>query len=112
MISRVWKGYTTPDNADTYEHLLKTSVLPGIAAKGIPGYRGTHVFRRVSGTEVEFVTVMWFESLDNVRDFMGADYETAYVPPEAQAVLARFDGRSAHYDVRLTPDQSHPPAAS
>ena len=30
---------------------------------------------------------------------MGDDYEAAHVPAEAQAVLADFDKRSAHYQV-------------
>jgi hypothetical protein len=35
-----------------------------------------------------------------VKAFAGDDYETAYVPAEARAVLARFDDRSQHYEVR------------
>ncbi len=104
MISRVWHGWTTPENADTYERLLRSEILPGIAAKKIAGYRGAHVFRRVLETEVEFITVMWFDSLDNVRAFVGGDHEVAYVPPAAREVLARFDARSQHYDVLLEPD--------
>ena len=46
---------------------------------------------------------MVFDSLDNVRAFGGEDYETAYVPPAAREVLARFDEVSAHYDVLMTP---------
>ena len=30
---------------------------------------------------------------------MGDDYEVSHVPLAAQAVLARFDERSTHYDV-------------
>lgn len=67
MISRVWHGWTTPENADTYEDLLRAEIIPGIAGKNIPGYRGLHLFRRALETEVEFITVMWFDSLDNVR---------------------------------------------
>lgn len=104
MISRVWHGWTTSENADAYERLLLSEVLPGIAAKNIPGYRGAHVLRKALETEVEFITVMWFDSLDNVRDFQGEDYEVAYVPPAARGVLARFDARSKHYDVLLEPE--------
>ena len=106
MISRVWHGWTTPENADAYERLLLSEVLPGIAAKSIPGYQGAHVFRRSLESEVEFITMMWFDSLDNVRDFQGEDYEVAYVPTAAREVLARFDARSQHYDVLLAPESS------
>lgn len=46
---------------------------------------------------------MLFDSIDKVRGFMGEDYEIAHVPPEARAVLSRFDARSVHYEVLLTP---------
>ncbi|MEM8961477.1 MAG: antibiotic biosynthesis monooxygenase [Acidobacteriota bacterium] len=99
-IRRIWRGWTTPANADTYQALLHDEVLPGIAAKEIPGYRSIDVLRRDVGDEVEFMTVMTFDSLDNVIDFQGEDYERAYVPDAAQRVLKRWDARSAHYEVR------------
>jgi antibiotic biosynthesis monooxygenase (ABM) superfamily enzyme len=62
MITRIWHGWTAPDNADTYETLLRTDILPGIAGKQIPGYRGAHLLRRELADEVEFITMLWFES--------------------------------------------------
>jgi hypothetical protein len=55
--------------------------------------------RRANGQEVEFVTIMWFDDLAAVRRFVGEDYARSHVPPEARAVLARFDERAAHYEV-------------
>jgi hypothetical protein len=43
---------------------------------------------------------MWFDSIESVKAFAGADYETAVVLPKARAVLKRFDPRSRHYEVR------------
>lgn len=103
MISRVWHGWTTPEKADEYEALLRREILPGIAAKQIPGYHGAHLLRRDVAEEVEFVTVLWFDSIDGVRQLAGDDYETAYVPANARAVLARFDQRSQHYQTLLSP---------
>jgi hypothetical protein len=100
MISRIWHGWTTFENADTYEALLKSEIFVGIGNRRIAGYRGIQLFRRSLADEVEFVTVMWFDSLDAVRAFAGEDYEVAVVPPSARAVLKRFDARSQHYDVR------------
>lgn len=99
MVSRIWRGYTTPENADRYQEVLLTTVLPDIDAMEIPGLQGVDVLRRSLEDEVEFVTVMWFDSLDSVRAFVGEDYEGAHVPPEARAVLKRFDERSRHYEV-------------
>ncbi|HEY6700281.1 MAG TPA: antibiotic biosynthesis monooxygenase [Pseudolabrys sp.] len=100
MIVRIWYGYTTPDNADAYEALLKNEIFPGILARNIAGFRRIELLRGALGDEVEFATVMWFDSLESVKAFAGADYETAVVPPKARAVLKRFDGRSRHYEVR------------
>jgi len=100
MISRIWHGWTTPENADAYEELLKGEIFVGIGARRIAGYRGIQLFRRALGDEVEFVTVMWFDSIEAVRAFAGEDYEVAVVPPKARALLSRFDARSQHYEVR------------
>jgi len=102
MISRVWYGWTTPQNADAYESLLKTQIFPGIAGKNIAGFQRIELFRRPAGDEVEFVTVMWFSSLEAVKAFAGERWEEAVVPPAARAVLKRFDDRSKHYEVRAS----------
>jgi antibiotic biosynthesis monooxygenase (ABM) superfamily enzyme len=101
MISRIWHGWTVPANADAYEALLKSEIFTGIQGRNIPGYRGIHLLRRDVGDEVEFITIMWFDSLEAVRIFAGDDYEAAVVPPKARALLARFDARSQHYTVEV-----------
>ena len=100
MICRIWHGWTTPANADAYEALLRSEIFQGIAERNLPGYHGIELLRRRGEEEVEFVTLMWFDSLDAVRGFAGADYEVAVVPPRARELLLRFDQRSAHYEVR------------
>ncbi len=100
MVGRIWRGWTTPANADDYEKLLKSEIFPGIAAKGVSGYRGIQLFRRALVDEVEFLTVMWFDSWEAVKEFAGDDYEKAYVPQKARGILARFDERSQHYEIR------------
>ena len=100
MISRLWHGWTTPENADAYEELLRREIFRGIAARELSGYRGIDLLRRDIGDTVEFVTIMWFDSLEAVRAFAGVDHERAVVPPAARNLLLRFDDRSAHYEVR------------
>jgi hypothetical protein len=100
MISRIWHGYTTLENADVYENMLKEEIFVGIGERRITGYQGIQLFRRSIGDEVEFITIMWFDSLEAVRIFAGDDYESAVVPAKAQAILKRFDARSQHYEVR------------
>lgn len=99
MICRLWRGWTTPGNADAYEAVVRGEVIPGIEARRIPGFQHIDLMRRAVGDEVEFVTLMWFDDLDAIKAFMGEEYDLAHVPDAAQAVLARFDERSAHYEV-------------
>jgi heme-degrading monooxygenase HmoA len=100
MIGRIWHGWTKPENADKYEQLLKEEIFPAIAAKKVIGYKGIQLFRRSLDSEIEFITIMWFASLEAVRAFSGEDYEVAVVPPKARALLSRFDARSQHYEIR------------
>jgi len=101
MITRIWHGWTTPENADTYEALLNDEIFAGIQNRHIHGFVGIQLLRRNVGDEVEFVTIMSFDSLDAVRVFAGEDYEVAVVPATARAVLSRFDERSQHFELRL-----------
>ncbi|MHA1945658.1 MAG: antibiotic biosynthesis monooxygenase [Candidatus Hodarchaeales archaeon] len=100
LISRIWHGWTTLENADAYESLLKSEIFDGIENRQITGYNGIHLFRRNIGDEVEFITIMWFSSLEAIRAFAGEDYDVAVVPLKARALLSRFDARSQHYEVR------------
>lgn len=103
MVARIWHGWTLLENADAYEQLLRNMILPGIEKKGIAGYQGAHLLRREAGTEVEFVTICWFESMESIRAFAGEDPERSVVPPEARALLSRFDDRSRHFERVLEP---------
>jgi len=100
MISRVWHGWTTPANADAYEALLKSEIFTGIRNRQVTGYRGNHLLRRNLGNEVEFVTVMWFDSTEAVRAFAGGTVKLLLSHRRPRALLSRFDARSQHYEVK------------
>jgi heme-degrading monooxygenase HmoA len=100
MIARIWHGWTTPQNADKYEALIRSEIFSGIVARKIDGFEKIELLRRPVGGEVEFITIMWFSTLEAIKAFAGADYEKAVVPPSARAVLSRFDATSQHYEIR------------
>ncbi|MGA2531415.1 MAG: antibiotic biosynthesis monooxygenase [Candidatus Aminicenantales bacterium] len=100
MTARIWHGWTTPGNADGYEALLKEEIFVGIQNRHIRGFRSIQLLRRDVGEEIEFVTIMLFDSLDAVREFAGKDYEVAVVLDRARALLSHFDERSQHYEIR------------
>jgi heme-degrading monooxygenase HmoA len=71
VIARIWHGWTNLQNADPYERLLKTEVFADISAKGVAGYRGIELLRRPLDQEVEFVTLMRFDSWQAVKPSPG-----------------------------------------
>jgi heme-degrading monooxygenase HmoA len=105
MICRLWRGWTTPENAPAYEEIVRREVIPEIEARGIPGFLSIDLMRRPVEDGFEFATLMWFDDLEAVKGFIGDDYEVAHVPERARAVLSRFDERSAHFDVVERRDQ-------
>ena len=100
-IMRVWHGYTSPKNADAYERLLRSEILPGIHR--IAGFGGAYLLRRDLGEEVEFMTITTWDSWEAIGRFAGADHTGAVVPPKARALLARFDDHSQHYSAAWVP---------
>lgn len=104
MISRVWHGWTTRENADTYQKLLRETVLPEIHR--VRGFKGAQVLRRDvnnldESNEVEFLVITRFDSIDAVKGFAGADYEVAVIEPAARKLLSRFDARAVHYETAV-----------
>jgi antibiotic biosynthesis monooxygenase (ABM) superfamily enzyme len=98
-VCRVWRGWTTPENADAYERVVRGEVIPGIEARRIAGFRHIDLMKREAGGDVEFQTLMWFDNLDAIKAFVGEDHTVSHVPAAARAVLSRFDQRAAHYEV-------------
>jgi heme-degrading monooxygenase HmoA len=98
-VKRIWHGWTTPENANKYQELLKNEVFPGIEAKKIPGYQSIELFRRDLENESEFITIMTFESIKSVIAFQGEDYEKSYVPDRARQILKRWEHTAVHYEL-------------
>lgn len=101
-VARIWRGWATIESADAYQAVVHGEVLPEIFARDIPGLLGAHLMRAGEPNEdgeVEFTTVMWFDSLAAVKRFMGDDYRASHVPANARAVLRRFDAEALHLDL-------------
>lgn len=99
MIARIWHGWTNMQNANAYEQLLKHEIFINITNRDIVGYNGIELLKRVVNNETEFITVMYFENLDAVKQFAGENYETAVVPENARRLLLRYDHTSQHYEI-------------
>jgi heme-degrading monooxygenase HmoA len=100
VIARVWHGFTKPEHADAYEAMLKPELLPGISKA--KGYRGSFLLRRNVGQEVEFVTLLLWDSIDALRAVTGRDYEKSIIPKERLQYLSRHDEKAIHFEVTAT----------
>ena len=97
MFARIWHGYTRPEDADAYEAKLKPEMLPGIGK--VPGYRGGYVLRRSLENEIEFITIMIWESLDAIKAVAGPNYTVSIIPEDRLKYLVRHDGHAVHYEI-------------
>jgi heme-degrading monooxygenase HmoA len=102
VIARVWGARATAANAPRYAEHLRDAVIPTL--REVDGYRGTRLLQHEDGDEVEIVVVTWWDSLEAVRGFAGADIEQAVVEDEAAALLIRYDERVHHFDLALSDD--------
>ena len=100
MIARIWHGWTKAADAKAYEKMLRDEIFPSISARKISGYDGAEFFVREDGNEVEFVTVLRFDSMDAVKEFAGADESTPVIFPKAETLITRME-QARHYRVAI-----------
>jgi antibiotic biosynthesis monooxygenase (ABM) superfamily enzyme len=100
MIARIWHGWTKAADAKTYENMLRDEIFPSIAAQKINGYRGAELFIHEDGDEVEFVTLLRFDSMDGVREFAGNDENKPVIFPKAEALITRM-AQARHYQIAV-----------
>ena len=98
MIARHWRGWTKPENADSYEKLLRETVLPGI--EKLEGHQGVLLLRNDAPEESQFIVINFFDSLESVKRFAGNDYRVPVFEPEARQLLSRVDPFANHFEVR------------
>jgi len=100
MIARIWHGWTKRVDAETYEEMLREEIFPSIAARNIKGYRGAELFINQNADEMEFVTLLRFDSMDAVKEFAGADTSKPVIYPKAEALIVRMEP-ARHYRVAI-----------
>jgi heme-degrading monooxygenase HmoA len=99
VIARIWRGRTPAAKAEAYvEYLLATGLKD---YRAVPGNRGVRVLRRIEGEVAEFLVVSFWESMDAVRAFAGADVDAAIYYPEDDAYLLEREPTVAHYDMAV-----------
>ena len=100
MIARIWHGWTKRSDAKTYENMLRDEIFPSIAARNIKGYRGARLFIREDGDEMEFVTLLRFDSMDGVKEFAGSDESKPVIFPGVEKLITRMEP-AQHYRIAI-----------
>ena len=80
--------------------MLRDEIFPSIAARNIEGYHGSELFIREDGDEVEFVTLLRFDSMEAVTEFAGPDASKPVIFPKAEALITRMQ-LARHYRVAI-----------
>jgi hypothetical protein len=99
MIVRMWRCYTTPENAGPFEALVESDILPRL--KRVRGFISGELLRRDLLQEVEFVAISYYDSLDSLRSLAGDDFGQLLIPESAQSMLIHFDRRASFYTVAV-----------
>lgn len=68
-VARIWRGRTTSSRADAYEAYHHEAGITPLLTKAL----GVQSFREDRGHETEFVTISYWESLEEMKDFAGGD---------------------------------------
>jgi antibiotic biosynthesis monooxygenase (ABM) superfamily enzyme len=68
--------------------------------ENISRYCGAEWFIRGDGNEVEFVTLLRFDSKEGVKEFAGADEARPVIYPGVEQLLTRIE-RSRHYRIAI-----------
>ena len=89
MIARVWRGATRATDAEAYAAYV---------GRCLEGERAV-VLQRVDGERAEIETIIFFDSLDDVRAFAGDDVERARFYPDDDRYLVDREPTVRHFDV-------------
>jgi heme-degrading monooxygenase HmoA len=99
MIARIWRGKVRAQDADEYAAYVQETGIKRY--KQTPGNRGAWLMRRVDGGRAEIITLSFWDSLEAIEGFAGADAERAVFYPEDDRFLIERDVRVTHYEVPI-----------
>ena len=80
--------------------MLRDEIFPSIAARNIKGYRGAELFISEDENEIEFVTLLRFDSMGAVKEFAGADETKPVIFPGVEKILTRMEP-ARHYRIAI-----------
>ena len=102
MIARIWHGVTEAKKSEEYLDYLNETGVPDYRAT--QGNRGVYLLRRVEGDRGHFLTLSFWDSIDDVKRFAGPDPDRAKYYPADEQFLLNFELTVEHYEVTVGPE--------
>lgn len=100
MIVRTWSARADTAGARDYAAYFSETLQPEL--RKLAGFNGAYLLSRDVDGEIELTAHTFWESLDTIRDFTGADIGVSIVEPAAQAMLTSYDRTATHRSVRFS----------
>ncbi|WP_333599089.1 antibiotic biosynthesis monooxygenase [Flavobacterium sp.] len=100
MTARIWHGKTSLENYETYTEFLKQVAIPDY--QKTPGFVSLSFLRQVKNNEGHFTLITYWENMEVIKNFAGADFEKAKYYPEDTSFLLEFEEKVQHHEVFAT----------
>jgi heme-degrading monooxygenase HmoA len=97
MIARTWHGAVPEAKAEDYLSYFKSTGLADLRAT--PGNLGVVIFWRVEGGLTHFILTSYWENLEAIEAFAGAEIGTARYYPRDADYLIELEPEVVHYEV-------------
>ena len=97
MIARIWTGRTKAEDFEAYTDFMKTRAIPDY--NSTEGFVKLSFLRQVDQEFAHFKLVTYWENLEVIKNFAGADFEIAKYYPEDQNYLLDFPETVEHFEV-------------
>jgi len=97
MIVRMWHGRVPASKAPSYRAFLNSRAIPDY--RSVAGNISAYVLERREEDITHFITMTFWESMDAIRGFAGAEVEVAKYYPEDAEYLLEYEPHVVHYEV-------------
>ncbi|WP_436515623.1 antibiotic biosynthesis monooxygenase [Ekhidna sp. To15] len=97
MIARIWEGKTKAKDYQQYTMFMKERAIPDY--KETVGFVKLSFLRNLEDDIAHFKLITYWENMEVIKNFAGADYAKAKYYPEDQQFLLEFEEHVQHYEV-------------
>ena len=99
-VARMWHGRVPDARAAEYEDYLRREGIAKLEA--IPGNLGVDLLTRSRDGVTEFIVISYWQSLENIKAYAGADIEKTHHLPRDPEFLLELEPNVRHFTVKLS----------